>query len=310
MNIPIVKVEHLSHRYSTAWAISDINFELNKKGVYGLLGSNGAGKSTTMNILSGVLNQTKGEVLINGINLKVDPIEAKKNIGFLPQIAPLYLDLSVREYLVYAARLRSVPSTILKQSTDKVLEQCSLTHMQNRLLKNLSGGYKQRVGIAQSIIHSPALVVLDEPSNGLDPVQIVEIRNLITQIGQDHTVLISSHILSEIQILCQEILMIEQGKLVFADSIDSFSNYIAPTSMYVEFENAPISDQLMDIRGISRIEKLNARTFRVFYDGNKAIPEAIIVHSVKSGWRMTQLTIEKRSIDEIFKQLTKQVGNN
>ena len=304
MQHPILKIENLSHAYSTAWAIRDINIEIKKKGIYGLLGSNGAGKSTTMNIVCGALNQTKGEVYIQGVNIRKHPMEAKSHIGFLPQYAPLYLDLTVSEYLLYAARLRGIDGKAVWQAVEEVMAKCGVVHMKDRLLKNLSGGYRQRVGIAQSIIHKPALVILDEPTNGLDPVQIVEVRHLIKEIADERTVILSSHILSEIQLLCQEILMIEQGKLVFSDTMDAFNNYVAPQSMLVEFENAPSADVLGAVKGVNRVEKLTPRSFRVFYDGSKMVSETIITESVRKEWRMTQLAIEKNSIDEIFKQLT------
>ncbi len=307
---PIVRIVGLSHRYSTSWAVSNVNIEINKKGIYGLLGSNGAGKSTTMNILCGVLNQTMGEVYINGIDIRKDPINAKKFIGFLPQVAPLYMDLTTSEYLLYCARLRSMEEHKIPSAMEDVMNKCGIMYVRNRLLKNLSGGYRQRVGIAQSIIHQPKLVVLDEPTNGLDPLQIIEVRNLIKDISQERTVILSSHILSEIQLLCHEIIMIEQGKLVFSDSLDAFNNYIAPQSMLLEFDNPPGVDELSVISGVNRVEKLTPRLFRIFYDGNKSVSEIIITTSVQKGWKLIQLAIEKNSIDEIFRQLTRNVINN
>lgn len=306
----IVKISGLSHRYSTSWAISDINIDIDRKGVYGLLGSNGAGKSTTMNIMCGVLNQTKGEVYINGIDIRKNPVAAKRQLGFLPQVLPLYLDLTVKEYLRYCGQLRDVAPQELEAAVDKVMEQCGVSHMKERLLKNLSGGYRQRVGIAQAIIHKPMLVILDEPTNGLDPMQIVEVRNLIKSIGLEHTVILSSHILSEIQLLCQQIIMIEKGKLVFADSMEAFNNYIAPQSMLVEFANSPAVEVLGSIRGVSRVERLAQGSFRLFYDGNREVSEAVIKRSVEEGWRMIQLSVERNSVDEIFHQLTKKAGAN
>lgn len=301
----IVKISSLSHRYSAAWAVDGVSLEITRKGVYGLLGSNGAGKSTTMNILCGVLNQTKGEVYINGVDIRKDPIRAKRHLGFLPQVLPLYLDLSVVEYLKYCGRLRDVPNARLGEAVEEVMEKCGVTHVKDRLLKNLSGGYRQRVGIAQAIIHKPELVVLDEPTNGLDPVQIIEVRNLIRDLGQDHTVIFSSHILSEIQLTCQEIIMIERGRLVFSDSMEAFNNYIAPQSLLLEMENDPGGEVLSRMEGITRVERLKAGSYRLFYDGSKRVSEQIVARSVTEGWRLTQLSIEKNSVDEIFRQLTK-----
>jgi ABC-2 type transport system ATP-binding protein len=307
----IVRITGLSHRYTTAWAVRDINFEITKKGIYGLLGSNGAGKSTIMNIVCGALNQTRGEAYINGIEIRKNPIEAKRHLGFLPQSAPLYLDLTVNEYLRYCARLRRMDERLIPAALDEVMVKCSIAQVKNRLLKNLSGGYRQRAGIAQAIVHRPDLVILDEPTNGLDPVQIVEVRNLIKEIAHERTVILSSHILSEIQVLCNEIIMIEQGKLVFSDSMDAFNNYIAPQSMLLAFENPPALETLSMSRGVNRVERLTSHSFRVFYDGSKSVSEQLITTSVQQGWRLTELAIEKNSVDEIFKQLVEHsAGNN
>jgi ABC-2 type transport system ATP-binding protein len=306
----IVKTVGLSHRYAAAWAIKDINIDINKKGIYGLLGSNGAGKSTTMNIICGVLNQTEGEAYISGIDIRKHPIEAKQLIGFLPQQAPLYLDLTVREYLLYCAHLRRMEDSAIPAALDRVMNKCGISHMQHRLLKNLSGGYRQRTGLAQAIIHQPRLVILDEPTNGLDPVQIADVRNLIREIAVETTVILSSHILSEIQVLCQEILMIEQGQLVFADNMDAFFNYIAPQSMLLQFENAPMADALGHIPGVNRVEKLTPKSFRLFFDGSVEVREAVVAESMRSKWRLTEMAIEKNSVDEIFKELTRKVVKN
>jgi ABC-2 type transport system ATP-binding protein len=291
--------------YATAWAIRDINIEISKLGIYGLLGSNGAGKSTTMNIICGVLNQTTGNVYIDGVDSRKEPLLAKAQIGFLPQQAPLYLDLTVKEFLAYAARLRTIPETEVNASVDEVMAKCGVSQVQSRLLKNLSGGYRQRVGIAQAIVHKPKLVILDEPMNGLDPVQIIEVRNLIKDIAQERTVILSSHILSEIQVLCHEIIMVEQGRLVFSDTMEAFNNYVAPQSMLAEFESAPAVQVLEKMKGVQRIERLTPKQYRIFFDGDASLSESIITSSVLEGWRLTQLTIEKNSMDEIFKQLTK-----
>lgn len=310
MQNPILKIDNLSHRYATAWAIQDINLELNKLGIYGLLGSNGAGKSTTMNIVCGVLNPTRGNVYVNGIDSRKSPLDAKSQIGFLPQNAPLYLDLTVKEYLTYCGRLRNIKEAGIRESVAEVMEKCSITQVQNRLLKNLSGGYRQRVGIAQAIIHKPKLVVLDEPTNGLDPVQIIEVRNLIKGISRERTVILSSHILSEIQVMCHEIIMVEQGRLVFSDTLDAFNNYIAPQSIFLEFENAPSAQLLEGMKGVQRVEKINSKQYRIFFDGNQTLSESLITRSVQEGWRLTQLAIEKNSIDEVFKQLSKNSINS
>ncbi|SHF65236.1 ABC transporter ATP-binding protein [Pedobacter caeni] len=302
---PIVRIKGLSHRYSTSWAIRDINIEIPRTGILGLLGSNGAGKSTTMNILCGVLTPTTGEVIINGIDLSKAPEKAKQEIGFLPQTPPLYLDLTVDEYLKHCAILRSVEKSQLKAAMDEVKERCALTHISKRLIKNLSGGYKQRVGIAQAIIHKPKLVVFDEPTNGLDPNQILEVRALIKDIATDKAVILSTHILTEVQYLCKDIVMIESGRIVFADTMEAFDNYIAPHSMLVIMENAPTVDVLQAIEGITRVDFLTEKQLRIYFNGDRNISEAIVLESARQGWRLRELNMEKNSLDETFAQLSR-----
>ena len=304
MEQPIVKVEHLFQRYSVQWAIQDINFEIYEKGILGLLGSNGAGKSTTMNIMCGVLNQTKGEVYINGINFREDPIAAKMNIGFLPQKPPLYTDLTVDEYLAYCAELRSVEPKKIKSAVLSAMDKCGISHFSKRLLKNLSGGYQQRVGIAQAIIHNPKFVVLDEPTNGLDPNQILEIRDLIKEIAYDRSVLLSTHILSEVQATCDHIKMIEQGHLVFSGTMDEFNNYIQPQSLLITLKNPPSIEELQQIQGVVRVDSVTAKNFRVWFEPEEDINNRIVNTSVARGWMLSEITVERSSLDEIFARLS------
>ena len=304
MEKTIVKIEHLSHRYSSAWAIRDINIEIAGSGIVGLLGSNGAGKSTTMNILCGALNQTEGNVYINGIDMRKEPERAKKEIGFLPQNPPLYMDFTVDEYLHYCADLRLMEKTKIKAAMDEAKERCGITHFSSRLLKNLSGGYRQRVGIAQAIIHKPQLVVLDEPTNGLDPNQIIEVRALIKDIATDRAVIFSSHILSEVQLLCKDIKMIEGGRIVFADTMDAFNNYVEPHSVVMHMENPPAESEFLKIAGITKVEFLTERQVRLYFNGDQEITERLIAASIQQGWRLREISLDKTALDEIFKQLS------
>jgi ABC-type multidrug transport system, ATPase component len=304
MSDPIVRIENLSHRYTHTWAIRDINIEIPRKGIVGLLGSNGAGKSTTMNILCGALNQTKGSVYINGTNMREKPQEAKRQIGFLPQNPPLYMDLTVDEYLQYCAALRRMPANTIHAAIKEAKERCGVAHFSGRLLKNLSGGYRQRVGIAQAIVHRPKLVVLDEPTNGLDPNQIIEVRALIREIAQDRAVIFSSHILSEVQLLCKDIRMIENGRIVFADTMDAFNNYVEPHSVLMHMENPPAAEALMQVSGVTKVDFLSERQVRVFFSGDQEITERLITASVAHGWRLREISIDKTALDEIFKQLS------
>ena len=304
MENSIVKVEHLSHRYSGQWAIRDIDFEINQRGILGLLGSNGAGKSTTMNIICGVLKQTEGNVYINGINLRENPVEAKKNVGFLPQKAPLHLDFTVDEYLTYCAELHMVDKTRIKAAVDEAKERCGITHFSKRVLRNLSGGYQQRVGIAQAIVHNPKFVVLDEPTNGLDPNQIVEVRHLIKEIAEERSVLLSTHILSEVQATCREIKMIENGQMIFSGTIEQFDNYIQPNTLLLELDTPPMECDLM-LPGISKVETLSERRFRLRYDGDQDTAKRVAEQCVTRGWGLIELVIEKSSLDAVFAQLSK-----
>ena len=304
MENSIVKVEHFSHRYSVQWAIRDINFEINQRGIMGLLGSNGAGKSTTMNIICGVLKQTEGNVFIDGIDLRENPVEAKKNVGFLPQKAPLHLDFTVDEYLTYCADLHMVDKKQIKAAVDEAKARCGITHFSKRVLRNLSGGYQQRVGIAQAIVHKPKFVVLDEPTNGLDPNQITEVRHLIKEIAEERSVLLSTHILSEVQATCRNIKMIENGQMIFSGSIEEFDNYIQPNTLLVELDTPPMECDLL-LPGISKVETLSERRFRLRYDGDQDTAKRVAEVCVTRGWGLIELVIEKSSLDAIFAQLSK-----
>ncbi|MBC5622666.1 MULTISPECIES: ABC transporter ATP-binding protein [Butyricimonas] len=305
MEEPIIRVENLSHRYSIQWAIRDISFEITGNGIYGLLGSNGAGKSTTMNIICGVLKQTQGDVWIKGINLRENPVEAKKHLGFLPQKPPLHSDLTVEEYLIHCANMRLMPGKEIPGAVRDVMVRCGISHFAKRLIRNLSGGYQQRLGIAQAIIHNPDFVVLDEPTNGLDPNQIVEIRHLIKEIAEERTIILSTHILSEVQATCDYIRMIEEGQLVFAGTVDDFDNYIVPDTLVVSLINTPAAEELKAIEGVLGVEELGGKNYRVRFDDATGVTERIVETSVAKGWRLSGIQVEKNSMDSIFAVLSK-----
>lgn len=305
MESSIVSVKNLSHRYHIQWAIQDINFEVSKNGIYGLLGSNGAGKSTLMNIMCGVLRPTEGEVFIQGINLREHPVEARMHNGFLPQKPPLQMDLTVGEFLTYCAHLRQIDRHRVSAAVERVLEQCQIGHFRNRLIRNLSGGYQQRVGIAQAIIHQPQLVVLDEPTNGLDPNQIVEIRHLIQEIARERTVMLSTHILPEVQATCDYIRMIEHGHVVFNGSLEEFNNYIAPDTLSVTFGKEVDPAEIAALPGIRKATLLEGHKFRIqFTDADEATRQ-LIGHSVSQDWELKEIYPEKASLDAIFAELSK-----
>ena len=305
MENPIVRVEHLYHRYtSSRWAIEDINFQIDDAGVVGLLGSNGAGKSTTMNIICGVMRQTAGEIYIGGINTLKEPVKARKLIGFLPQKPPLYPDLTVDEYLRFCAEIQWMDKKKIKSAIAAAEERCGITHMKDRLLRNLSGGYQQRVGLAQAILHDPKFVVLDEPTNGLDPNQILEVRQLIKDIAVDRTVMLSTHILSEVQATCSSIKMIEHGRVVFSGSTEDFDNYIEPNTLYLEFDQLPEMDELMKLPGIKRAEALDNHGVRLWYDGERGTIKQVMREAVSRGWDMIELRKEKSCMEAVFAKLS------
>lgn len=305
----ILRTENLSHKYSSTWAIRDVNIEINQTGIIGLLGSNGAGKSTTMNIICGTLNQTEGKVFINGVDLRAEPEKAKRDIGFLPQTLPLYTDLTIDEYLAYCAELRMMEKDAVKTAINEVKERCGIAHFSSRLIRNLSGGYRQRVGIAQAIIHKPKLVVMDEPTNGLDPNQLIEARKLIREIAQEHTVLLSSHILSEINLLCREIIMIESGRIVFSDSMEAFNNYSQARTILMQVENPPSRTDLLEIKGVTQIEFLTQTQVRIYFDGDQDVTERLVAASVQHGWRLREIGFDKGLLDDVFKQLSTQTSH-
>ena len=301
----VVKVDKLYHRYAAEWAIENLSLEIGGSGIVALLGSNGAGKSTFMNIVCGVMKQSKGDVSINGIDMLEDPLRAKAQLGFLPQQAPLHLELTVREYLTHCARLRGIPGNKISDAVDTAMERCGVSHVRRRLIQNLSGGYRQRVGIAQAIIHAPPFVVLDEPTNGLDPNQILEVRRLIQDISADRTVLLSTHILREVEALCERIVMISEGVLTFEGTVRDFDTHLKPKALLLSFQNPPPLDSLRQIAGVTSSQRLPTGEIRLGFEGDEDIAEHIISISTAQGWRLREIHFEKSSFDDVFAELSK-----
>lgn len=229
----MIEVRDLVKRYGENLAVDHMSFTIEAGKVYGFLGPNGAGKSTTMNIMTGYLGPTEGTVCINGHNIMDEPEAAKKSIGYLPEHPPLYMDMKVSEYIAFAAELKHVPKARRKEEIERVIARCGLDKVRGRLIGNLSKGYKQRVGLAQAIIGSPEVVILDEPTVGLDPNQIIEIRDLIRTLGREHTVILSSHILSEVQEICDEVLIIHQGRLIAQGTPAQLENKLGAPSLEI-----------------------------------------------------------------------------
>lgn len=300
-----VSVKDVSRFYGTTCAVNNISFEVKRGEVLGFLGPNGAGKSTTMLMLTGNLAPSEGEIVINGIDILENPKQAKASIGFLPEQPPLYRDYTVDEYLRFCAKLHRISHSKLANAVDSVKQRCGLSEVGQRLIGNLSKGYQQRAGIAQAIIHSPAVVILDEPTVGLDPIQIREIRQLIRELGGEHSVILSSHILPEIQTTCDRVQIINQGELVLTDTVEGLDHYMHESCVIVVLANPPTLTELEAITGVTSVEALDDNRFKCYFEPEQQSPaESIVETSVQQKWRLTELTPEKRSLEQIFVDIT------
>lgn len=300
----VVSVEHLWRQYGELVAVRDLNFDLRRGEVLGLLGPNGAGKSSTMQILAGGLAPSAGRVRIGGVDLLDEPDRAKASLGYLPEQPPVYPELSVREYLRFAARLNAVPRSKVKAAMDRALLRCGLGDVADRLIGNLSKGYQQRVGIAQAIIHEPAVVILDEPTVGLDPIQIREIRDLIRELGRYHSVILSTHILPEVQMLCSRVLIIHQGRMVFSDSMQSLDAGMEARSLVLGARNLPEMALLAGLPGVKGVEALGDNRARLRYSGDPEFPSRLAVAAVDGRWGMFELAPERKTLEQVFVELT------
>lgn len=253
----VIEVKHLVKKYGDHTAVDDLSFTLESGKIYGFLGPNGAGKSTTMNMMTGYIASTSGQILINGHDILTETEEAKKCIGYLPEIPPLYVDMTVWEYLITVADLKKVPKKERNAQLEKIMETVQITDMKKRLIKNLSKGYRQRVGIAQALIGYPEIIILDEPTVGLDPKQIIEIRDLVKSLGKDHTVILSSHILTEISAVCDYVLIINKGRLVAADATENLSKMFVGQNRLELLVEASQEEAEKVLAGISQIEAVH-----------------------------------------------------
>lgn len=300
----LIEADGLTRDYARLRAVDNVSFTLDKGEVLGFLGPNGAGKSTTMQMLCGCLAPTRGGIRIDGIDLLEEPLEAKRRIGFLPEQPPLYHELTVDEYLHYCARLRRIARGAIAAAVDTAKERCGLADTGKRLIGNLSKGYRQRVGIAQAIIHSPPVVVLDEPTAGLDPIQIREIRELIKELGNEHGVILSTHILPEVQMTCNRVQIIHRGGLVFSDSIDNLNRQARADSLLLALRNKPPVAELEAVNGVNTVETLADGRLRVRFTPGRSPAESLVNLSVEHDWGLTELTPESRSLEQIFMSLT------
>lgn len=294
----------LTRKYGEQEAVNNVSFTLKRGEVLGFLGPNGAGKSTTMKMLTGNLAPTFGTIKICGIDLMEHPNDAKALIGYLPEQRPLYKEFTLDEYLTIAARLHRINSNAIRKSVENAKHRCGLSHMGKRLIENLSNGYQQRVGIAQAIIHNPMVVILDEPTVGLDPIQVREIRALIREIGHDHSVIISTHILPEVEMICDQVQIIDQGKLVFNGSIDVLKKRRMSNTLLIGFKNPPEVQSLLKIESVTEVDVLDNGMIRVQFSQESSPANCIVQASVQNKWGLYQIVPEQTSMEDIFVQLT------
>jgi ABC-2 type transport system ATP-binding protein len=312
----MIKVEGLTKRYARTVAVDNISFEVEKGQIVGFLGPNGAGKTTTMRVLTCFLPPTSGTATVAGFDVLQNPLEVKKRIGYLPETPPLYPEMEVVEYLNFAGKLKGVESGVLRSRVDEVIERCVLTDVRAKLISKLSKGYRQRVGLAQAIIHNPDVLILDEPTAGLDPQQIIHTRELIHSLAGDHTIILSTHILSEVEHSCERVIIIAGGKLVATDSVDNLTNRLRGSeAVAVELESADgrpnpadVQQKLEQVAGVSRVVRKDSRNGRMLFEveslQGRHVRSDLARTVVNSGWALTELRAVGLSLEEIFLQLT------
>lgn len=308
----MIKIENVTKRFGQHVAVDNINFSVNEGEVVGFLGPNGAGKSTTMNIITGYISATEGTVKVDGYDILESPEEVKKRIGYLPEFPPLYVDMTVKEYLDFVYDIKKADIKSKKQDMEKILELVQITDVYNRLIKNLSKGYKQRVGLAQALIGNPPVLILDEPTVGLDPKQIIEIRNLIKRLGKKHTIILSSHILPEVSAVCERLVIIDKGKIVASDTPDNLSKRLGDSSkmsIRIAASEKQAIKVLRDVAGIKYVEAQGIKepdTIDVWVEAEKDIDvRRPLFHALsRAGYPILQMKSMDLTLEEIFLQVT------
>jgi len=312
----MIKVDGLTKRYARTVAVDNISFEVEKGRIVGFLGPNGAGKTTTMRVLTCFLPPTSGTASIAGYDVLENPMEVKKRIGYLPETPPVYPEMEVAEYLDFTGRLKGIGSGDIKRRVDEVMGRCAVGDVRSKLIGKLSKGYRQRVGLAQAIIHNPDVLILDEPTSGLDPKQIIEIRELLKSLAGDHTIILSTHILSEVEHSCERVIIISQGKLVAIDSVSNLTNRLRGSeAVAVEVEvpegkpqSAEVQQRLEQVPGVSRVVLKDAKNGRILFEveslQGRQIRSEVARSVVTAGWNLSELRPVGLSLEDIFLQLT------
>ena len=308
----MIEVSNLVKKYGDHTAVDHLSFQIEKGKIYGFLGPNGAGKSTTMNMITGYIASTEGKVMIDGHDILEEPEAAKKCIGYLPEMPPLYFDMTVLEYMKFAADLKKIPRNQKDKQIKEVMDMVKITDMKDRLIKNLSKGYRQRVGLAQAILGYPEVIILDEPTVGLDPKQIIEIRDLIKSLKQKHTVILSSHILSEVRAVCDYVLIISHGKLVASDTPDNLERLAVGSNsllMKVKGEKDTIRKDLETIEGVTGVEMSYESDeelwkTKVSIQENVDIREKVFYAMAKANCPIYEMQVKRVSLEDVFLELT------
>lgn len=298
-----VEVKGLTKYYGEQAALKNISFEVKKGEVLGFLGPNGAGKTTTMKILTCFLTQTSGSASVCGFDVEKDPLQVKKQIGYLPEGNPLYKDMYIKEYLHFVGSIYKVPH--LAKRVDEMIQKTGLTPERNKLIGQLSKGYKQRVGLAQAMIHDPQVLILDEPTSGLDPNQLVEIRNLIKELGQEKTIIFSTHIMQEVQAICDRVVIINKGQIVADDSIETLREKVKGFRiLFVEFAETVDIARLKALNGIKKVESAGKNKFSIYCDSDKDSRPIVAKFASENALTLLEIRTEMSSVEDVFQKLT------
>lgn len=307
----MIEINNLVKKYGDHVAVDDLSLTVEPGKIYGFLGPNGAGKSTTMNIITGYLGATSGEVKINGHDIFKEPEEAKKCIGYLPEIPPLYVDMTVREYLDFVAELKKLEKSLRKRYVEEAMETTGITDVANRMIRNLSKGYRQRVGFAQAILGYPEIIILDEPTVGLDPKQIIEIRELIKKLGEKHTVILSSHILTEISAVCDHVFIISKGKLVASDATENLVSLMSGAQeieVTVRTDASEAQKELASITEVSKVEVKNedAGELIVYAKKGADVRESVFRALAEKHFAVLEMHTIEKSLEDVFLEITQE----
>lgn len=307
----MIRVHNLTKNYGSLKAVQNISFELEKGEVLGFLGPNGAGKTTTMRIITGYMPPTKGAVHIEGVDIFDHPLEAKKKIGYLPENPPLYNDMNVADYLDFVADIKRVPSKDKKKRLMYVMDRCGITGVSKRIIAHLSKGYKQRVGIAQALINNPSVLVLDEPTNGLDPVQIIEIRELIKSLSGERTVILSTHILPEVTMICSRVIIINEGRIALEEPLDSLSLNLRGTHnlfLKVRQDSEEVKEKIESIENIARVNSGAPGEYVISLANGADVRDELTKTAVAEGWGLLELRPLTHTLEEVFLKVISSEG--